>query len=298
MKILIAYDGSAYADVAIDDLLYAGLPDDAQVIVLAVVEQAMHAARSYGMVETGVAHVYTELLAAAEASAEEASNRLQRFFPRWNVLIESRVGHAASTILEKATGWPADLIVLGTHGRSGLARIVLGSVSSRVLRDASVSVRVCRSTKHDGPIRLLIGHDGSPEADAALKEVCRRSWPAGTEAQVLAVHEVLVPVHSERIAIGGEVYAEINESERFRMECLSRDAVERLQRAGLIASGVVENADPKEALVQHAHDWNADAIFVGARGLNPVERVLLGSVGASTVAHAPCTVEVVRRRVR
>jgi len=60
---------------------------------------------------------------------------------------------------------------------------------------------------------------------------------------------------------------------------------------------VVEEGDPKDVLLEEARNWNADAIFVGARGLGRVDRFLLGSVSSATVAHAPCTVEVVRLRL-
>ena len=129
-----------------------------------------------------------------------------------------------------------------------------------------------------------------------MDEVCRRSWPAGTEAQIVAVNEVLIPTNAARIAIGQEPYREINEAGRQWLKDVSEKLAEKLGRAGLVASSVIEGGDPKEALVEAARKWNADTIFVGARGLGRVERLLLGSVSSATVAHAPCTVEVVRHR--
>jgi nucleotide-binding universal stress UspA family protein len=150
-------------------------------------------------------------------------------------------------------------------------------------------------SKHGGQVRLLIGIDGSPEAEVVLGEVCRRSWPAGTEARVLSVQEKLVAVDSERVAIGERIYEKINEDEYFRMRHVAKDAVEKLHFAGLVASPVVQEGEPEEALVRQARDWNADTIFVGARGLGRVKGLMLGSVSSATVAHGPCTVEVVRR---
>jgi nucleotide-binding universal stress UspA family protein len=140
----------------------------------------------------------------------------------------------------------------------------------------------------------LIGTDGSDAADKALDEVCRRSWPAGTEAQVLAVQELLVPVNAELIAIGERIYDQTNEDEYFRLKDTTKRAAEKLSAAGLVASVMLKEGDPKELLIRQAHTWNADTIFVGARGLGRVEGLLLGSVSSSTVAHGPCTVEVVR----
>jgi nucleotide-binding universal stress UspA family protein len=294
MKILIAYDGSTHADAAITDLQWAGLPQNTEAIVLSVVEWPLQAPRTWGMVDTGFSENWSMRVQAAEASAEAACERIQRQFPRWDVKMEAPTGHPAAMILERATGWPADLIVLGTQGRSRFARAVLGSVSMKLVKEAPCTVRVARARNHDGPIRLLIGDDGSPEAKVTINEVCRRTWPAGTEARVVAVQELLVTTNAERIAIGGRIYDQINKDEHLRLSHAITQAAEKLSPAGLIVSSAVEEGDPREALVRQAETWNADTIFVGARGLGRVERFLLGSVSSATVAHAPCSVEIVR----
>jgi nucleotide-binding universal stress UspA family protein len=68
-----------------------------------------------------------------------------------------------------------------------------------------------------------------------------------------------------------------------------------LRAAGLTATPVVEEADPKELLLRQAEQWSADCIFVGAKGHGAVARFLLGSVSASVAARASCSVEVVRQ---
>jgi len=244
------------------------------------------------MVDTPFPHEWSECVAAAEQLAESACNRVHSYFRQWDVQLEVPTGDPATAVLEKANAWGADLILVGTHGRSGLARAVLGSVSLKLVREAHCSVRVARRRMHDGPIRLLIGDDGSAEAQAAVTAVSRRSWPPCTEARVLAVHEALVTANAE--AIGPSLCSQINQDEHFRLNLEANQAGEKLRNAGLIVSPVVEEGDAKEVLLREAKNWNADAIFVGARGLGRVGRFLLGSISSATVAHAPCTVEVVR----
>jgi nucleotide-binding universal stress UspA family protein len=293
MKILIAYDGSSYADAAIEDLRWAGLPGRAEAIVLSAVEVPF-VPRSWGMVETSFGTEWAEQISQAEQLAEVGCNRVKTLFPQWDVKLEVASGHAPSAILEKAAAWRADLIVVGTHGRSGVARVLLGSVSLRVLKQAKCSVRVARPRTHEGPLRLLIGVDGSAEAEAVVDEICRRSWPKDTEVLVLSVHEMLIPVHTEQIAVGQRIYDEINEDEQLRLRTVAGEAARKLQGRGLLVSSRVMEGQAKEILVGEARAWHADTLFIGARGLGRVERFLLGSVSSASVANAPCSVEVVR----
>src|SRR5215831_13489520 len=103
MKILVAYDGSSYADVAIDDLQWAGLPEDADAIVLSAVEWPVQAPRSWGMVETGFPAELESDIKAAERLAEKGRDRLQKHFPKWRIsALASPAGHASTAILDKA----------------------------------------------------------------------------------------------------------------------------------------------------------------------------------------------------
>jgi len=294
--VLIGYDGSTHADAAIDGLVRAGLPHATEAIVFATVEwPTVQAITSWGMVETDFSPEWMDRIAEAQRLAQAGADRLRTHFPGWNIDVEPSAGNPAEMILEKARTWPADLIVVGTHGRSALGRALLGSVSMRLIREAPCSVRVARAKGNaaHGPVRILVGMDGSAEANAAVSEICGRRWPAGTEVQVLSVHEALIEANSERIAIGERLYDTINEDEFFRLRRAAAEAVIKLLQAGVTATAIVKEGVPKEVLVQEAKDWNADTVFVGARGLSRVESLLLGRVSSAVVTHAPCSVEVV-----
>ncbi len=276
MRVLIAYDGSTFSEAAISDLSRAGLPNDTEARIFRVAERNSDP--------------------ISESVVEDACIRLQAEFRSWNVQMETATGNAAEMILRRAKQWPADLIVMGTHGRSGLKRLVLGSVSTAVTRGAECSVRIARSLEYRGQteIRLLLAHDGSPEADAMVDEVCRRSWPKGTEARVISVIRALVATRADQMAgIAGSVH-DINVEERHWMELLGSEADRKFARAGLVTSSRVEEGDPITALINEARSWNCDTVFMGARRHGAVDRVLVGSVSASVIARAPCTVEIVR----
>jgi nucleotide-binding universal stress UspA family protein len=233
---------------------------------------------------------WTAKLETADALAGLASNRIQSCFPEWKIAAEALWGSPAKTILETVARWRPDLVVAGSHGRTRTARFLMGSVSKTVVEEAPCSVRVARpgiSAGTTAPIRLVIGNDGSAAGDAVIDAVTRRSWPQGTEVRVISVVKTLVPSISER--------NEVDETDRAWFRGIVDDSRNRLLRAGLIATGSVIDGDPPRDLVREAEDWNADAIFVGARGIGKIERLLLGSVSSAIVTQARCSVEVVRR---
>src|SRR5512145_81459 len=181
MKILVAYDGSECADAALDDLQKAGLPADAQIKVLSVVENWLPPPSALEIIE----HIDRDQ--EYLALARRGETRLVSMEPGWDVKPESGAGSPATVIIEKADEWGADLIVVGSHGHTALGQFFFGSVSQKVLHEARRSVRVARGRIEEPgtPVRLIIGVEGSKGADAAVEAVAARKWPAGSEARIV-----------------------------------------------------------------------------------------------------------------
>ena len=100
-------------------------------------------------------------------------------------------------VIKKADDWKPDLIVMGARGHSVFGgRLILGSISQRVLYEARCSVRIGRAPRKnsDRPIRILIGVDNSSDSKAAVEAVCNRNWPSGTEVGLLAVVDTVMPI--------------------------------------------------------------------------------------------------------
>jgi nucleotide-binding universal stress UspA family protein len=72
------------------------------------------------------------------------------------------------------------------------------------------------------------------------------------------------------------------------------DAKKALETAGLIVDAKMIEGNPRSTILSEAKDWGAETIFIGARGLGVLDRLLLGSVSTAVVTHAECAVEVVR----
>jgi nucleotide-binding universal stress UspA family protein len=304
MKILVAYDGSIYSDAAICDLRRAGLPEAGEALVVSVEDGGHHATETHEPIKTHD-HSWKSRLADAELRAEKAAQRINACFPRWAVSSEALWGSPAKVILDVSAWWKPDLLVVGSHGHSRVTRLFMGSVSLELVHKAACSVRVARTraSTGNGTVRIVIGNDGSPEAETVVRCVAARSWPPKTEAQIVSVAQTLTPVVS---AMDASTFAqepayalicEADERMRQRLGKITAEAADRLRRAGLAATCTVSDADPREAILAAAELGNADAIFVGARGIGRMERLLLGSVSSYVVTHAHCTVEVVRNCV-
>lgn len=288
MKILIAFDGSRCAEAALQDLRRAGLPHSAEVLVMSVeeFEPLLPLPGVLAVAPTSIAEVIaTERLTQAEAAAR----RLKQDFPTWQVSAVAELGVPAVTLINKAKLWQADLIIVGSHGRSALGRFVLGSVSQKLVTEALCAVRVARGRSLDPaiPPRLLIGVDGSPGAEAAVRAVASRSWLAGTEVRLVAVIDEVIE----------EVIGYLNTTEHQGWSWLQETletAEKTLLAAGLDVTPHLLKGEPKHVLLKEAEQWDADCIFVGARSLGRLERLRLGSVSSAVTARAHCSVEVVR----
>jgi nucleotide-binding universal stress UspA family protein len=312
MKILIGYDGSECADAALDDLTHAGLPAEAEVFILSVAEVWLPPPppSSYEVLEQArkanspseLQHNYAKGCRAAKealALADRARDRVVNIFPDWKVTADSSCGSPAWELVAKADEWKPDLIVVGSHGRTALGRFVLGSVSQRVLTEARSSVRVSRGRvdEPNSPVRIIVGTDGSPASDEALRAVAARKWPTQSEVMVVLVDDPLAPeLLGKLIPPLAETIDEDRREEREWVERISERSVELLRAAGTRVTCAVKEGDPKRELCKAAEEWGADCIFVGSAGFsNRFQRFVLGSVSAAVAARANCSVEVVRK---
>ncbi len=292
MKILLAYDGSACAQAALDDLRSAGLPDKAQVKVVAVLETWLPPPSGWALLQ-GASKASQEL--DALAFAQGAAVSLRSLFPGWDLTAQEEMGSPASVLLKIADEWQPDLLVVGSHGRSAAGRFLLGSVSQKLVNEAHCSVRVARGRvqEPDTALRIVIGVDGSAGAEAAIHEVAHRQWSPKTEVRLVNAMWAAPYLFTETPA---SALAQWVAEEQARIEASLQQAQETLQAADLQTTLITKHEDPKTLLCDEAERWGADCIFVGAKGVGKWERVLIGSVSSAVAARAHCSVEVIRSK--
>jgi nucleotide-binding universal stress UspA family protein len=144
MKILLAIDDSEFSKAATEALIAQAQPKGAEVRVLHVIEPLPIA---YSGGEWGYSVDWEKVTQKHRKQAEELVAQIAAALRGAGFSATTAVeeGPAKSVIVESAAKWPADLILLGSHGRKGLDRFLLGSVSEAVARHAPCSVQIVRA---------------------------------------------------------------------------------------------------------------------------------------------------------
>lgn len=303
LKVLIAYDSSDCSREMLVDLHHTGLPDNVDATVLSFAEVWLTEPENVvarqeprynddgRLEETRSAAEFRD----AVVVAAEGSDRVQEMFPSWNVDNEAHANAATWGTMEKVRDWNPDLVIVGSHGRSALGRLIHGSVGQKLLAEAFCSVRIARAPhgRQIGGLRIILAVDGSRESDAAVDTVASRRWPAGTAVRVISVYDQ----SGMDSALGSFTTPDLAGYEDVDIEIVedrAEAAVSTLEQAGIAVQAIVTRGNPASAILEEAGRWGADMIFLGARGHGLIERALLGSVSNAVATRAQCSVEVVR----
>lgn len=144
MRVLLAIDGSKFSEAAVTALTSLAKPQGTQILVLEVVEPRTFSTPP--QMSPGYVPEQDEFLKEQIGQAERSVDRTSDLLRRAGFGVDTRVVEAEirTGILDIAAEWHADLIVLGSHGRRGLQRFLLGSVADSVARNARCSVLIVR----------------------------------------------------------------------------------------------------------------------------------------------------------
>jgi nucleotide-binding universal stress UspA family protein len=196
-------------------------------------------------------------------------------------------GTPAETIVDYAERFGYDLVVMPTHGREGLSRYLLGSVTEKVVRLSSVPVLTARMREDEDltfPFgTVLLPTDGSDPA--------RRATDYGIDLAAAMEASVHVLSVVEEDSLGPDVRSTLSTAETDRV---AREAVEGAAEAagerGLDVTTAVERGAPDEAILSAVDSHDVDGVVMGTTGRSGVDRILLGSVTEKTVRSAPVPV--------
>ena len=200
--------------------------------------------------------------------------------------IKVQSGDPAGEILKLANSGSYGLVILGSRGLGSLKSLLMGSVSSKVAKEAKRSVLVVKSRIEAVP-KILLGYDGSEQSKKALEFASDLGVKFGAKVDVVSVFNI--PVSPEAY-IGPDVEKWENE-----LRTLMDSAVASVKAAGVQTLGkVLDQTNVPLALTNEAERGSYDIIVVGSRGQGRLKSLLLGSVASGIANSSKTNVLIVR----
>lgn len=283
-KILLATDFSDCASWAYDYARHIALDCQAQLEILHVVE--FHPGMDP---ELPVNHLYLE---HARKEAEAKLDEVVQDAGQSGLKVTGRqaIGSPSQEITELARQSAADLIVLGTHGRTGLDRILFGSTAARVVSGAPCPVLTVRRKGARSDLRNILApvdfSDCSLDALEYAVQVAKQF-----DASLTILHVM------EPVSYGLDFTlnrAEEGHQLRKRLESRLSQLTEPLSAQGLTVQSVVRGDIPADSILEWGRTHRSDLIVMGTHGRRGISHVLAGSVAEAVLRRAPCPVLTVK----
>jgi len=284
-KILVPLDGSELAEVALPYAEELAERLDAEINMIVVDDFNMNKA-----------HGHTQI--HPNKKVENVQSHAEWYLGQLAVKAEkvkstTLIGHPAEAIVAHADMEDIDLIVMATHGRSGIKRWALGSVADKVVRATSRPVALIRAKDAHPDVRdkvtvnkILVPLDGSETSEAVIPYVIGLGSKLKAEVILLEVVKRIDHVYGSDMTVARVPYTDEE------MEPLKRAAMDHLLKTENLhkGSGVelrteVKIGDAAEEIIKFADEVNADLVAMATHGRSGISRWNLGSV-ASKVLHA------------
>lgn len=289
MKILLSIDSSEPAQTAIDETIAASWPPGSSFQVVTVLHNPFGSA-----VDKKAGEYAQELLDKAVAKIKSAIPQATS--------VEGQVlrGYPQAEVHRQAEESKPDLLVVGSRGRKGLSRVLLGSVSHALLVSVPCSIRIARSSngrEKSLPPRILLSLDDSKFSDTVVEHTMALPWPDGTEFLcATAIPTLTQYLHESQNCHQIEQLetsrADQLETATARLEQVCAQLRKRLP--GKSVSATIVDGDPRESIVDAAKSWSASLVLIGCKGKNWIDRIFVGSVSEAVATWADCSVEVVK----
>jgi nucleotide-binding universal stress UspA family protein len=302
-RILVPLDGSAFAEAALPAAAAIGQRTEGRLELVMV-----HQPQLIRTNPTAAMDLEARIRRGQVAYLAEQAGRVTRSgVPVTSVVLD---GPVVSTLVTHARAAKADLVVMSTHGRSGISRFFLGSTADRLVRGLHCPILLVRPAQAttarelgEGP-RILIPLDGSALAETIVNQL-GTALPGTATLELIRVvvppGMMLPPMAGATPPIAGEVLEEELASADQYLQAVAG----RLRTQGFaVRAAVVPDLSPAAAIAARAEECRCDGIAIATRGLGGLERALLGSVADKVIraAQVPVLVwnppaEVVTRRL-
>jgi nucleotide-binding universal stress UspA family protein len=277
-KILVCTDGSPDSEGAITAALNLAKTTGSTVLLLEVLFYlAGYELQAPDTLAPPMVNM--ELMQAQETAARERLEVWKAEAAGKGVTLEPRVRTGSSAyegILEEVGETQPDLIIMGRHGYTGLTRLLMGSVTARVIGHSPCHVLVVPQGVPLSFKRLLVASDGSPFSEAAWTEAISLAKNMGSDliGVAVAASERDIPA-ATKVVRGLEVAA---------------------SEQGITLDTMIPMGRPEEGIVKAADFKGASLIIVGSHGRTGLKRLLMGSVAERVIGDAKVPVLVVKKK--
>lgn len=283
-QILYPTDGSEPAESVLDYSLRIASEHEATIHILNVADTN----------QDSLTRIQGEVIDVLEREGEKIVNEAaQRATDRGiSVVSEVRQGTPSTSIVEYSQQFDIDLIVMPTHGRSGLKRFLIGSVTERVINTAEAPV-ITVNPDRDRPLtypcqNLLVPTDGSRGAELALREGIAVAKATGATLHLLHVVETG--------SLGPDARSVLKEGELTeRANTIMAEATETATAESLDAvESEIEYGSPARKIRTYIQENKIDLAILGTHGETDFSRYMMGGVSAKIVRTSPIPVMWVR----
>ena len=274
-KLLVAFDGSPSSENALRQAFRLAEAERSWIKVLAVVP-------SYeGDIDmTGVKDIEAVLRGPAEKLIAKAKEIAAQ--EKVNILTNIEQGEAYETIIEVAEEENCDLIVMGRRGIRHVERMLMGSVTARVVGHSNKDVLIIPRDSALGWKTVLLATDGSTFSESAAKKAIDFALLYGSKLTAVSVLDITDEFHAEAPAVVDKLID--------NAKATLGNVRTMAESSGLTIETFIKEGEPYEKITQLAKEKNADVIFLGSHGRTGLARLLMGSVAEKVIGYAPCPV--------
>lgn len=281
-SVLIPTDGSEGALAGARRGAHLARSSDADVTVLSVVDETTASAH-----EAVTGQEPSPFEADARQAVETVETLVGDLYDDLEVTTAVEIGRPSKAIVDYAESHDSDVIAMGTRGRTGVDRFLLGSVAETVLRTSSVPVLIVPPNAgqiDDGDYEdILLPTDGSEGAAVALDWAI--ALATAYDASLHALYSADTSLLSSAVQ-KGDILGALEDIGRKALDTIR----ERARQEGVTVQATVASGPPAKVILQDVEAQGIDLIVMGTRGRSGVGQHFLGSVTENVVRQAPIPV--------
>jgi nucleotide-binding universal stress UspA family protein len=284
-KLLLSTDGSEFSEGAVREAVKLAKICSSKLFAVSVIET-----------NPEFEVLAPQLIEKEEEKTRHRLEQIRSIAEKEGIACEIIARHSDSpfhAIIDEAKNNQVDLIIMGRRGRTGLKRLLMGSVTAKVIGYSPCNVLVVPKLAEIKYQNILIATDGSKFSMSAATEA------VGIARRCRAALFVISVVPSETASPFDIVHSEmqhemIAQKEFHHGEKNINDLLVIARQEGVKAEGLVIEGRPYEAIVEIAREKRVDLIVMGSHGRTGLERLLMGSVTERVVGNADCSVLIIK----